>query len=35
MVAHARERGEAVSESGAVDDMRMEAIRELREETRR
>ena len=35
MVAHARDRGGAVSESGAVDDLRTEAIRELREETRR
>jgi len=35
MAAHARDRGEAVSESGAVDDLRTEAIRELREETRR
>ena len=35
MAAHARDRGGAVSESGAVDDLRTEAIRELREETRR
>ena len=35
MTARARDRGGAVSESGAVDDLGTEAIRELREETRR
>ena len=35
MAAHARDRGEAVSESGAVDNLRTEAIRELQEEKRR
>ena len=35
MAAHARDRGGAVSESSAVDDLRTEAIRELQEETRR
>ena len=35
MAAHARDKGEVVSENGAVDDLRTEAIRELREETRR